>query len=116
MSILDFSRMKTSTGPSARMRTAPESMRSRRRETGRRGQSDESQLEWASAEGRLLVTFNVAHFAWLHADWLRQGRHHAGIVVSSQRSIGDVVRRLRHLAVAAQAESLRDRLEFLGDW
>ena len=36
-------------------------------ETGRRGQSDESQLEWASAEGRVLITFNVAHFAELHA-------------------------------------------------
>ena len=28
-----------------------------------RGQSDESQLEWAAAEGRVLITFNVAHFA-----------------------------------------------------
>ncbi|MBU4400414.1 MAG: DUF5615 family PIN-like protein [Planctomycetes bacterium] len=60
-------------------------------EVGRRGQSDESQLEWASNEGRVLVTFNVAHFVELHATWLRQGRHHAGIVVSSQRSIRDVV-------------------------
>jgi hypothetical protein len=39
-------------------------------EAGRRGQSDESQLEWASSEGRVLVTFNVAHFAKLHSDWL----------------------------------------------
>ena len=85
-------------------------------EVGRRGQSDESQLEWASADGRVLVTFNVAHFAALHAAWLRQGRHHTGIVVSSQRPVGDVVRRLLHLSGAADAESMRDRLEFLGDW
>ena len=65
-------------------------------EVGRRGQSDESQLEWASAEGRVFFTFNVAHFAQLHATWLRQGRHHAGIVVSSQRPIsrrGSALRR-----------------------
>jgi len=36
-------------------------------EVGRRGHSDESQLEWASAEGRVFFTFNVAHFAELHA-------------------------------------------------
>ena len=85
-------------------------------EVGRRGQSDESQLEWASAEGRVLVTFNVAHFARLHATWLQQGRHHAGIVVSNQRSIGDAIRRLLHIAGSLDAESMHDRLEFLGDW
>ena len=85
-------------------------------EVGRRGQSDESQLEWASAEGRVFFTFNVAHLAQLHATWLRQGRHHAGIVVSRQRPIGDVVRRLLHLSGELDAESMRNRLEFLGDW
>jgi hypothetical protein len=85
-------------------------------EVGRRGLSDESQLEWAAAEGRVFFTFNVAHFAELHAIWLRQGRHHPGIVVSSQRPIGDTVRRLLHLSGALDAQSMRDRLEFLGDW
>ena len=47
---------------------------------------------------------------------MRQGRHHAGIVVSSQRPVGEVVRRLLRLAGALDAEALRDRLEFLGDW
>jgi hypothetical protein len=85
-------------------------------ETGRRGQSDESQLAWAAAEGRVLITFNVAHFAELHAIWMRHGRRHAGIVVSGQRPIGDMVRRLLHLADTLDADSMGDRLEFLGDW
>lgn len=85
-------------------------------EAGRPGRADESHLEWVSAEERVLVTFNVAHFAELHVTWLRHGRHHAGIVVSSQRPIGEVVRRLLHLAGALEAESMHDRLEFLGDW
>jgi hypothetical protein len=85
-------------------------------EVGRSGQSDQSQLEWASAEGRVMVTFNVAHFAALHAIWLRQGRHHSGIIVSAQRPIGDVVRRLLHLSGTLDRESMRDRLEFLSDW
>jgi hypothetical protein len=85
-------------------------------EVGRRGQPDESQLEWASTEGRVFFTFNVAHFAQLHTTWLRQGRRHAGIVVSSQRPIGDVVRRLPHLSSELDAESMCNRPEFLGDW
>jgi predicted nuclease of predicted toxin-antitoxin system len=81
-------------------------------ETGRRGQSDEAQLAYAAGERRVLVTFNVAHFAGLHAAWL----HHAGIVVSSQRPIGDLLRRILHLAATLSAEAMQDRLEYLGDW
>src|SRR5688572_13998103 len=85
-------------------------------EAGRLGESDDSQLEWATRQGRLLVTFNVAHFASLHAQWLRDGQHHAGIVVSTQRPIGDTLRRLLRLANELDAEAMRDRLEFLGSW
>ncbi|MFM8252567.1 MAG: DUF5615 family PIN-like protein [Planctomycetota bacterium] len=85
-------------------------------EAGRLGESDESQLAFAATAGRVLLTFNVADFAVLHASWLLKGGHHAGIVVSSQRSIGDMLRRLMHLANTLNAEALWDRLEFLGDW
>jgi hypothetical protein len=44
------------------------------------------------------------------------GRHHAGIVVSSQRPIGDMLRRLLRLANTLNATAMQDRLEFLGDW
>jgi hypothetical protein len=85
-------------------------------EVGRLGESDESQLAWAAENGRVLITFNVAHFANLHQARLAQGFHHAGIVVSSQRSIGDMLRRLVRLADNLTADEMMDRLEFLGDW
>ena len=85
-------------------------------ETSRLGETDESQLQWATDQQRILVTFNVAHFASLHTQWIKQDRHHAGIVVSAHRSIGDVLRRLLHLAGTLDADAMRDRLEFLGDW
>ncbi len=85
-------------------------------ESGRRGESDESQLEWASNGGRVLVTFNVAHFAQLHAVWLGDGKHHAGIVASTQRPVRLVLRRLLHLAASRDAEAMCDQLEFLSDW
>lgn len=85
-------------------------------ETGRLSDSDEALLAYATGEGRVLVSFNVGHFAAIHSTWMEQGRHHAGIVVSSQRPIGDVLRRLIRLAGANNADALKDRLEFLGDW
>ena len=85
-------------------------------ESGRLGESDESQLRWAAEAGRVLVTFNVAHFAGLHAECVQRGEHHAGIAVSSQRSIGELVRRLLNLAKSQSADAMQDRLEFLSDW
>lgn len=85
-------------------------------EAGRLGASDEEQLEWAVREGRAIISFNVAHFAALHNRWMKDARHHSGIVVSSQRPIGDLLRRLNHMAKQLDAESLTDRLEYLSDW
>ena len=85
-------------------------------EVNRLGESDESQLAWAAQDSRVLLSFNVSDFARLHNDWIREGRHHCGIVVSAQRPIGDVVRRLLHLAHVMDREQMCDRLEFLTNW
>ena len=85
-------------------------------EAGRLGESDESQLAYAASEGRVLLSFNVDHFAALHSAWLTPGRRHAGIVVSSQRPIGELLRRVLNLAGTLSAEAMEDRLEYLGDW
>lgn len=85
-------------------------------ETGRLGETDESQLQWADADSRVLVTFNVAHFVSLHTQWMQQGEHHAGLVVSQQRPLGDLLHRLLNLAQSLDAGAMRDRLEFLGNW
>lgn len=85
-------------------------------EAGRLGESDESQLHWAAHQGLVLVTFNVGHFTAKHIEFLQQNQHHAGLVVSQQRPVGDTLYRLVRLARERDAETMRDRLEFLGDW
>ena len=85
-------------------------------EVGRLGESDESQLLWSTQEGRVLVSFNVAHFADLHSRWLLSGQHHAGMIVSIQRTIGDTLRRLTQLGNTLDGDAMRGRLEFLSDW
>lgn len=85
-------------------------------EAGRIGTDDISQLQWAAQQGRVLLTFNVAHFVRLNKEWLEHGHSHCGIVVSQQRHVGDTMRRTLRLLQTLSAEQMLDRLEFLGDW
>ncbi|HEX5472098.1 MAG TPA: DUF5615 family PIN-like protein [Lacipirellulaceae bacterium] len=85
-------------------------------EAGRIGETDKSQLRWAASQGYVFVTFNVGDFVALLLAWLQRGDHHAGIVVSQQRSIGDLLRRLINVSENLDGSAMRDRLEFLGDW
>jgi hypothetical protein len=85
-------------------------------EAARMGESDESRFRWAAAEGRAIVSFNVGDFARLHNEWMLRGDHHAGVVVSQQTSIGDVIRRLLNLSAVLSDDEMIDRLEFLSNW
>jgi hypothetical protein len=84
-------------------------------EAGRREQSDVSQLSWAAANGWVLVTFNVSHFAALHTEWLQNGLEHAGIVVSKRILIGRLIRRLTVLAKIVSAVEAVSRLFYLNE-
>ena len=45
------------------------------------GWEDERLLELATAEGRVMVTFNVKDFARLATEWAAAGTSHAGILL-----------------------------------
>jgi hypothetical protein len=85
-------------------------------EAGRLGASDPDQLSWAAQQGRALITFNVGDFARLHYEWMSQDLHHAGLILSQQRSLGDVLRRLLNLSQDLSQEDMQDRLEYLSNW
>lgn len=82
-------------------------------EEKRLGLTDESQLTFAAAEQRCLVSFNVGDFVRLHNRWVAEGREHAGIIVSKQLSVGESLRRLLALLGKEDAESLRGHIRFL---
>lgn len=83
-----------------------------------RERQDHEHLTYATAQGRVLYTFNTRHFCALHAALLRSGSSHAGIVVCPQQrySIGEQMRRLLTLVARLSAEEMQNRLEFLSDW
>ena len=71
--------------------------------------SDADQLEFATQQGRVLVTYNRADFQALDATWRAQGRFHAGILWCVERSIprraiGTLIRAIAE--IARQHESL----------
>ena len=56
-------------------------------EAGTLGQDDDTQLAFAAALGRVLLTFNRRDFCRSHAAFLATGRQHAGIVLLPQSRV-----------------------------
>jgi len=81
------------------------------------GKTDEEQLQWAAINHRVIYSFNRGDFYRLHSNWVRAGRPHSGVILSSQDlSIGEQMRRLLRLVAARTAEQMQNRVEFLSAW
>jgi hypothetical protein len=80
--------------------------------------SDEEQLAFAAERGCVLYTFNVSDFYRLHTQWAGAGREHAGMILAPQQrfSVGEQLRRILRLRAVTTAESMRNQVEFLGNW
>lgn len=74
---------------------------------------DSQHLEYATAQGRTLVSYNTRDYARLHAEYHASDRHHAGIIVSDQVQTGVLVKRLLKLLNMCTAADMPDRLEYL---
>ena len=85
-------------------------------EANRLGMADQDQLIYATELNRTIFTFNTRDFVKLHTDYLINGRHHAGIIVSDQIHIGVIVRRLLKLLNTYSSAEMQDRLEYLSNW
>lgn len=74
---------------------------------------DDALLELASADERVLVTFNVADFPTILREWGIAGRKHAGVVLVygiDHSEFGVVVRGIeRWLAIHAEQRDWSDR-------
>ncbi len=77
--------------------------------------TDEQQLEFALAEGRVFYSLNVGDFCRIHGEWLASARSHLGIVlITRQRySVGEKIRRIDDFVSRVTTEEMLDRLEFL---
>jgi Domain of unknown function (DUF5615) len=87
-------------------------------DAGLAGRSDDEQLAFASGHGCVLYTFNVSDFYRLHTEWVGVGREHAGMILAPQQrfSVGEQLRRILRLRATTSAVSMRNQVEFLGNW
>ncbi len=85
-------------------------------EEGTLGKSDEEQLEYATAQGRCLVSFNIGDFATLAQTWALAGRTHPGIVVTpqvSRQALGQLLQRCLQLLNTTTADEMVTVFRFL---
>ncbi len=80
--------------------------------------SDDEHLAYATEHGAVLYTFNVSDFYRLHTEWINAGREHAGMILAPQQrySVGEQLRRILRIQASTNAQSMRNRAEFLGNW
>jgi len=79
---------------------------------------DEEHLEYATSQGRVLCSYNVADFYRLHTTYLQTSRTHARLILVRQQqySIGEQMRRLLRLMATRSPKVMRNRVEFLSAW
>jgi predicted nuclease of predicted toxin-antitoxin system len=88
-------------------------------EAGMLGKTDVEHLEYASAQGRAILTFNIKDFAKLHKSWHKEDKHHSGIIVSPElemRRFGELLRLCLNLLDQAVPEEIADRLCYLQEF
>lgn len=87
-------------------------------DAGHAGTPDLVQLELASAEGRVLFTYNVGDFFALHTRLRLEGRSHAGMILAVQQrySVGEQMRRILRMNRERSSEAMKDQAEFLSAW
>jgi hypothetical protein len=74
--------------------------------------TDEQQLLGATVQGRCIFTFNARDFIPLAKHYPR----HAGIVLSSQKPLPELLKALEHLLTETQAEEWSGQVRWLNDW
>lgn len=82
-------------------------------EVGMKGKGDEEQLDYASRNGRVLLTFNARHFASLADKYYKKSKEHFGIVVSKKVNLSEMVRLAVNMLKKSKAEDLKNCLIWL---
>lgn len=85
-------------------------------EVGMLEKSDPEQLEFAAAQGRAILTYNVRDYVRLAQQYAEQQRTHAGIVVSDQLPLRELLRRTLRLLADLSAEEMVNQFEWLSNY
>lgn len=82
-------------------------------EAGNLTATDERQLEYATRHNLVLLTHNRTDFEELATQYLKEGKRHAGIIISVRRHPHDILRRLLALLNHNTSDELADNVWYL---
>ena len=85
-------------------------------EAGREGKSDAEQLAYAVSQRRAILTHNIRHYRFLHEQYREEGKEHAGIIVSDQVPLRELLRRALRCLSRYKAEEVKNLLVWLHDF
>jgi DNA-binding transcriptional MerR regulator len=87
-------------------------------EASMRNQDDSNHLDFATAHGRVLYSFNICDYSRIHSEYISQNKMHAGIILAPQQrySVGEQMRRLLRIINSKTAEQMQNNVEFLSAW
>jgi predicted nuclease of predicted toxin-antitoxin system len=74
------------------------------------GKTDREQLEFATAQGRCLLTHNRVDFERLHLQYIDENRQHSGIIVVPQKNSYEVAQRIGILVNTLMADEIHNQL------
>lgn len=74
------------------------------------GKTDSEQLEFATSQGRCIVTHNRVDFERLHLRFIEEDRQHCGIIVVPQKNAYEVAQRVGILVSTLMAEEISNQL------
>ncbi|OGQ77959.1 MAG: hypothetical protein A3F90_19040 [Deltaproteobacteria bacterium RIFCSPLOWO2_12_FULL_60_19] len=84
-------------------------------EVGRTGRSDSEQLDYATIQGRAILTHNIRHYILLDNQYRREGKDHAGILLSDQIPLRDLLQRTLRFLSRHSADEVANMVMWLKD-
>lgn len=85
-------------------------------EIGMRAKKDEEQLEYATQNKRVLITYNVRHFAQIAENFYHKRKDHLGIVVSKKIDLREMIKLTENLLNKAKSDNLKNSFVWLQNY
>lgn len=87
-------------------------------DAGMRHRDDNYHLDYATSQSRVLYSFNISDYNFIHADYISRNKPHAGIILAQQQrySVGEQMRRLLRIVNSRTADQMQNNIEFLSAW
>ena len=74
---------------------------------------DPEQLQFASEQGRAIVTHNHGDFEALATEYIADGHHHSGIIIAYRRKPNEIASRLLKILENVTVDEMRDQLRYV---